>query len=346
MTGARYLAFSRVDAALTELAGKLVLYAPVAEDSREAPRLTRLPGKGRIALEPRKPLLPLKSLFQPDPEDLFRYQGGKGRLRIESSGRAGEQRMVFGALACDVAALGLIDRVMLEEPADGTYRERRRRTTIAALACTGEGAECFCSSAGIDPVRPSGADSLLVPVENGFLVEALTARGEKLSKLLAGHVRKPSTQELEIAARFTCASRSDVPLAQPAGGWSAVWDEDLWEELASRCLNCGLCTVVCPTCHCFDVFDMRRGSAGTRLRAWDSCMYADFTRMASGENPREKRHARVRQRFLHKLCYFHENYGAAACVGCGRCARGCPVGIGIEEVARSICSPQAGGRDG
>jgi ferredoxin len=346
MTEIKYLASSQVDKALKSLASKLELYVPLAVSEREVPRLTRLPAIGHIILEPRKPLLPLKSLFQPDSEDLFRFERVKDGLTIESSHAPIKDRLVLGTLACDVASLDLLDRVMLEKPADVVYRDLRRRTTIVALACPGEGEECFCASAGIDPLRPSGADALLVPVEGGFLVEALNTRGKKFFKLISGLTRNPTNKELKAAIDSGSASCKDVPLAAPSEGWSAVWDDNLWEELASRCLNCGLCTVVCPTCHCFDLQDEHRGSAGTRLRVWDSCMYSDFTQMASGENPREKRHTRVRQRFLHKLCYFQENYGVAACVGCGRCTRNCPVGIGIVEVARSICPVESvGGGD-
>jgi len=331
-----YLDRSRLEAALDALAGAWEVTVPVVGPGEEVPRLVALPAQGRVALEPRKPLLPLKTLFLPQAEDLFRFTCREGKTTVTPVEALAGDRVVVGALGCDLGALALLDRVFLDEPADEAYRERRERTTLVALACTGEGEECFCASTGIDPLRPAGADALLVPAGEGWVLEAMTEKGERVVDRIGSLLRAPEEAELAAAAGLVSSSRGDVPLPAPAGGWAEWWDAPVWEEVALLCLGCGICTVVCPTCHCFDVRDERRGEGGGRFRMWDSCMFQAFTGLAGGENPRAGHTPRFRQRFLHKLAYFPENHGAPACVGCGRCTRSCPQGIGIEEIASRL----------
>jgi ferredoxin len=336
MSGPVYLERSRLEAALAALADAWEVVAPVQGAGEEVPRLVALPAEGRVTLGPCKPLLPLKTFFLPETEDLFHFSRLEGRTTVRPVEALGRDRVVVGALGCDLGALALLDAVFLGEPADEAYRERRERTTVVALACTGEGAECFCASMGIDPLRPAEADALLFPAAEGWVVEALTEKGESVLGHLEAHVRRPEDSELAAAAGIVASSRGNAPLPAPPGGWEAWWDTPVWEDLALLCHGCGVCTAVCPTCHCFDVQDERRGEGGGRFRTWDSCMFQAFTGLAGGENPRTAHAQRFRQRFLHKLAYFPENHGAVACTGCGRCLRSCPQGIGIEEVAARL----------
>jgi ferredoxin len=115
-----------------------------------------------------------------------------------------------------------------------------------------------------------------------------------------------------------------------------AFDDGRWEELTVRCLGCGSCTYLCPTCHCFDIADEARLYKGRRIRTWDSCQFPLFTKHASGHNPRRNKKERLRQRFMHKFSYAVENTGTALCVGCGRCIAGCPVNLDIRDVIRSF----------
>jgi ferredoxin len=281
-------------------------------------------------------MLPLKTLFLPRVEELFHFETKGSGAGVTPAAGLERDQVVLGALACDLRCLELLDRVMLADPADERYLERRQRTTLVALACIGESESCFCASLGVDPLRPSGADALMSAVEGGFVIEPLTDKGELILERLGPHLRDATEAEIGAAARLTSISRADVSLDPPRGGWPEVWDSTAWEDTAARCIECGICTVLCPTCHCFDVQDEKRGSKGTRFRVWDTCMSHQFTEMAHGMNPRPEHFSRVRQRFLHKLVYFTERYGAHACVGCGRCARWCPNATGIDEVAARI----------
>jgi len=318
------------------LARTAEVWAPVDEPGLDAPSFGR-PGEGLpLAIGPRLPLLPLKTLFLPRVEELFRFAGGAEGPVVVAADVPERERVVLGALACDIRSLELLDRVLLAEPADERYRQRRERTTLLALACTGESPACFCTSLNIDPLRPSGADGLLSPTGEGWLVEALTGKGRDLFERLEPLLRPATAAEIEAAGALASISRAAVSLDPPPGGWDRVWELATWEETATRCIACGICTVLCPTCHCFDVQDEKRGSGGARFRVWDTCMSQQFTQMAHGMNPRPLHFSRVRQRFLHKLVYFAERYGAIACVGCGRCARRCPNATGIDEIAARL----------
>jgi ferredoxin len=331
-----FLETQRLDEAIRTLDESLDVYAPVEVAGKDAPLFERVPGRSPITIGPRLPLLPLKTLYLPRVEELFHYQTRGPDAGVTPAAGLQRDQAVIGALACDLHTLELLDRVMLADPADERYQERRERTTLVALACVGESPSCFCASLGVDPLRPAGVDAWMFAVADGFALEAVTDKGARLLELLAPHLRVATAEEIEAAARLTSISRGDVSLDPPPGGWPEVWDSTAWEDTAARCIECGICTVLCPTCHCFDVQDEKRGSAGTRFRVWDTCMSHQFTEMAHGMNPRPEHFSRVRQRFLHKLVYFPERYDAIACVGCGRCARWCPNATGIDEVAARI----------
>ncbi len=331
---------SNIAAAISALQEKWDVFAPVKRES--VVRLRQIPAEGEIIFRPEKPLLPLKMLFLPEVEDLFTFDAKSTEPSIKPAEPLGRERVVLSALGCDMAALEILDRVFLEEPVDELYRERREKTTLVGLVCTGEGPECFCASLGVDPVRPSGADALLAEVGEAVLLKALTEKGRRVVEASRPFLDKPIEEELSRITALASTSRHDVSAETVSKKASELWNHQAWDDLVPLCLGCGLCTLVCPTCHCFDVEDERCGSSGGRFRAWDSCMSSCFTKMASGENPRPTRRERVRQRFLHKLTYFPANSGPVACVGCGRCTVKCPVGIGIEEVVSKMLTPVRG----
>jgi sulfhydrogenase subunit beta (sulfur reductase) len=110
-----------------------------------------------------------------------------------------------------------------------------------------------------------------------------------------------------------------------------IYENNYWNDIAMKCLGCGICTFLCPTCHCFDIQDETLGCKGARVRVWDSCMYREYTLQASGYNPRPGKMNRIRNRVFHKFNYFSKNHKIFGCVGCGRCITECPVNIDIVE---------------
>ena len=316
------------------LAAGARLYAPVEVDGIV---LFEELGGRPPAIRPGNPANSLKSFLCPQTEAVFDFEGGYTdvALRVPAAPTA---QAIFGVRPCDAVALERVSRVLLAEPfADESYRQRREMTTILTMACREAGPHCFCRSVGVSPADGRGSDVVLYPADGHYLLEAVTARGLSVLQS-AGAFLDPARDE---AARATCQS-TPVPLI------GAVEREDLaarleavalhphWDELARRCLGCGACTFLCPTCYCFALFDTVRGARGRRSRGWDSCQFKDYSLMAGGHDPLPTKASRIRRRFLHKLSRFPAVQGEYACVGCGRCGGTCPVGLHLAGVLSEL----------
>jgi ferredoxin len=213
------------------------------------------------------------------------------------------------------------------------YSKRREHSAIITYACDNVMKTCFCTSTGGSPVEKTG-DIWMMKLEDGYLVESLTPRGEELLALGEGlfvdATTDDQTKAKDIGDRVT-TSMEVMQVSSAAALDKLFKDEAFWKELTEKCLSCGACTFVCPTCYCFDVRDEGSVASGDRYRRWDSCMFFQYNRAAGGHNPRDMHWKRMRQRMLHKFCYFVENYGDIDCVGCGRCVRSCPVSYDIRD---------------
>jgi len=286
-----------------------------------------------------------KELVLPATEKLFsfRYRSENDLEAIEiESGEEPQARpiLLFGARACDAAALGALDALFNGEPGgafnDPAYRARRGALTVITLACTSCDTACFCSSFGEGPAEKSGSDIFLYPTEGGYLAEALTDKGKEIVG------QQPFEDSCATAPPLVETARVDLTdiASRLRDGFA---DIDLWEQVAERCLSCGYCTYSCPTCHCFNIFDeMRFDREGERLRGWDACMFHQYTEETSGHNPRPRVAHRYRNRLSHKFWYYPENQGAFLCTGCGRCIRGCPGNLDIREAIAAVQQRHAG----
>jgi ferredoxin len=116
------------------------------------------------------------------------------------------------------------------------------------------------------------------------------------------------------------------------------FEGDVWEEVSRKCLGCGACSYLCPTCYCFDLVHEKMAAGARKVRTWDCCMFPLFTRHASGHNPRSVNAARLRQKIMHKFSYYPERYSVDGCVGCGRCVRSCPVNLDIRQLLESVAA--------
>ncbi|MCL1788665.1 MAG: 4Fe-4S dicluster domain-containing protein, partial [Defluviitaleaceae bacterium] len=199
----------------------------------------------------------------------------------------------------------------------------------------------------IDPVNPAG-DVATWLVGDTLYWQAHTEKGRALTEKIGDLFENAEDTERLKAAK---AAAEGIFEKLPFAGLNLdsfadanlmdVFNAPQWESLHYACLGCGTCTFTCPTCHCYDIGDYNTGEKIVRSRCWDSCMYSDFTLMAHG-NPRTTQLQRFRQRFMHKLVYFPENFrndkgeGVFACTGCGRCVQKCPVSLNIVKVAKAL----------
>lgn len=287
-----------------------------------------------------------KRLLLPPREELLRAHRTEGGLVFRPAEEAevadgeGPRRAFFGVRPCDLAAIEVQDRVFLEGPRrDPRYARRRAAALVVAVNCLEPGDLCFCASMGTGPRADSGYDLCLTEWEEGFLVEVGTDRGRELADRLPLREADPGAEarlEEGIARAARRMGRSLDRNRLPEILFANL-DHPRWAEVAGRCLACGNCTLVCPTCFCSTVTEGSdlRGEEARRVREWDSCFTAGHGRMAHG-TVRPEIEDRYRQWLTHKLGSWVSQYGVSGCVGCGRCIAWCPVGIDITEEVATI----------
>jgi len=277
--------------------------------------------------------IPPKSIYLPQTETLFRFSKDQN-ITLETP-KKDERTLIFGIRPCDAKSLKILDQVFTGEHEDSLYLSKRKNSILVGLACHNPCLNCFCTSVNGSPTGTDGLDVLLTDIGDRYYVESITKKGEKIVKNFAGF--KPANKEDEKKKEKVKKKAKDnikrhiksekiVPILD------SIFENKYWEEIARTCLGCGICTFLCPTCHCFDMQDEIVGDRGARIRIWDSCMYSEYTMQASGYNPRPNRMNRIRNRVFHKFNYFPKNNQVFGCVGCGRCITECPVNIDIIEI--------------
>jgi len=283
--------------------------------------LDRLEDPAQLVLEfPPHVHSPKKFLF-PNWEKLFRFRLG-GRVLLEPE-KAAAPRVVFGLHPCDIHAVRVLDDCLFEGEADSAYRAKREATLLVGVDCLPD-EHCFCTSMGTDRVA-GGFDLFLHRVDAGYLVQTGSARGEALLTHHAPRVAaRGSEPPLPLQVK-QCETHLQFPVESLAPLLGGVYDHSLWKEIGERCLGCGACTLLCPSCYCFNVQDRLdlNLEGGERLRTWDSCQFDQFTKVAGGSDFRANQADRQRHRFFRKYKYLWEQHQRTACVGCGRCSREC-----------------------
>jgi sulfhydrogenase subunit beta (sulfur reductase) len=276
---------------------------------------------------------------------------GDDSFTIRSDGEEEAPRFAFiGVRPCELAAIAIQDRVFINSAyGDPYYAERRERALLIAVNCTAPAATCFCTSFGTGPAAERGFDLALTElIDDGshrFLVQA----GSRAGELLLADLRGEPASEEDLAVASDVVERSAEAITrrlETRGLHDLLVDQPehrLWNEVATRCLSCGNCTLVCPTCFCSTVEDVTdlAGDVAERWQTWDSCFTADFSYIHGGP-VRSSVEARYRQWMTHKLATWVDQFGTFGCVGCGRCITWCPVGIDITQLAAELHASTAG----
>lgn len=297
-------------------------------------------GEGTLGLD-RQPTAPPKDVVFPQTETLLRFGQRKDpedltRTHVEiEEAVVDDKTVVFGSRPCGARGFATFDRVFdCDRIRDPYYASRRDNTAFVSLVCTDPETTCFCSAVGGGPAHPEGSDVLLTPVNGGYVGQAVSEKGEAL--LAQGPWVDAGSRATEAQGIAEQAS-AKMELAFESDGVAAKVlrvsdDMEFWEDVAAKCIGCGACTYLCPTCYCFDITDESAGTCAKRIRTWDSCMSCSYTREASGHNPRPSQSHRLANRIAHKFGYYptiHE--GMYSCTGCGRCIKSCPVSIDIRQ---------------
>ena len=325
---------------LAALLERYRVIAPVEQDGLVAFRPLRSPEEALCDYQNAR--VSPKGLIFPQVEALFTYCLVGERPELREPPQPQNRQVVFGIRPCDARSFVLLDQVFDGDAwQDGYYLSKRENTTVVAIACSKPGLACFCTSVGGGPFSVEGSDLLLTDLGQEYLFEVVTNKGAVLAEAWSEYEEADEgslCHKAELQATAEAALADRVAIGGIDRRLKGMWDDVFWERLHEKCLGCGICTYLCPTCHCFNIVDEGSDQQGQRLRLWDSCMFPLFTQQASGHNPRPTGKERWRQRLMHKFCYWVDNYGDVGCVGCGRCVVNCPVNLDLRHVLKEICS--------
>jgi ferredoxin len=282
-------------------------------------------------------------------ETLWTMRKTENGVTVESGDGAAPKFAFIGVRSCELHAIAIQDRVFVQGAyPDVAYAMRRRDAFIVAVNCSQAGGTCFCVSMQTGPKADSGFDLALTELIDGdsheFLVEAGSASG---AEILGELPRRQATKDdVAHAAAIVARTKTQMGRHLETEGLRELLLTNLnhprWDDVAERCLTCGNCTMVCPTCFCTTVEDHSdlTGTSAERVRKWDSCFTMDFS-FIHGGSVRQTPRSRYRQWMTHKLATWIDQFGTSGCVGCGRCITWCPVGIDITVEAAAIrANPQ------
>ncbi len=294
-----------------------------------------------IALTHIPTILPPKKYFMPQKEALLEYETSKG-LDVTTVVDV-EEMVLFGVHTCDLAGIQCLNMVFSERPRDFNYLARKGRIRIIGLECN-DYCDKHASCALVNANLPNGGyDLFFSDLGDYFLVHVNTLAGDEIIETT--HEFEPAgRQHIEDLNRLREHKRSVFrnevgiePRLLPEV-FDRGFESSVWKDLDERCLACGNCTAVCPTCYCFDIRDEADLDlqGGRRWRAWDSCQLEPFAKVAGGENFRKARAARQRHRYYRKFRYPVAKYARFFCTGCGRCSRACMADIRLKETINAL----------
>ncbi|MCQ9207015.1 MAG: 4Fe-4S dicluster domain-containing protein [Omnitrophica bacterium] len=330
---------------LRQSAKEWEVYAPVTAEEGDT-LFTRLPKeKGKlekalqgINLKDEWVVISPKDAFFPQLEDMFHFDKEK---IIDTPSPS--KKLIFGVRPCDAKGILFSDEFFKKNYEDKYYLSRAKDKLMIAVGClTPPRPEaCFCTSAKTGPFLESGFDLQLVDAGGAYLVEIGSDKGSEFvnahAKLFKNSEKDEEDKVKKIKSKAAEAVNLKVDFEKALEIMKGKNDfTENYERIGERCIYCGGCLYVCPTCTCFNVLDDKKGDKGVRRRNWDGCVFRGYTREASGHNPRDKKSLRTTRRYEHKLKYDYSATGMSGCIACGRCLTSCPVKIGMSKFIEEI----------
>ena len=340
MADIKYISKENFTFLLESLKEDFQVFVPVKKDEQRFYKEYIEPSEDIVIGEVR-PFEPLKAFFT-----RAREQVAEG-YKKDVPHATDKPFAVIGVKACDLKGFKVQDHVFMNHDyADPFYIKTREENLIISSDCTCAIDTCFCSAVGISPHPEENYDINLSEVEGGFLVEEGSDKGktviEKNSTLFQEAAKKLVTSRDKTREKVAKEvehniKENDVPSEKVFENIiERNFESDIWADEAETCVECGACTIICPTCHCFFLYDQKDKKKMARLRIWDSCMIKEYAKVAGGHNPRERLWERLRNRFEKKFDFFPKVAEIYARTGCGRCISACPAKIDIRKVLRRL----------
>ncbi|OGV40726.1 MAG: sulfite reductase subunit A [Legionellales bacterium RIFCSPHIGHO2_12_FULL_42_9] len=282
-------------------------------------------------------------LFKPSETVWKVARNSVGKLEFIPQAATETPVAILGARACDLAAMGIQDKVFLaKDKTDVRYKQRRESLFVVAVNCTYSSNNCFCVSAGTGPNILPPFDLVMTELDGGFVIKSGSERGllilAALRLKLATNLQiQDAVEAVDVAAEMQTKRIPFDNKRELRDLLFANLNHARWDEVAERCLSCGNCTSVCPTCFCHSEIDKPSldGTGSEHQREWDSCFTSGHSELG-GKPIREETSQRYRQWLTHKVGSWFDQFGTSGCVGCGRCTTWCPVGIDITEELAAI----------
>jgi len=328
---------------LEHLKKKARLYAPKKKENHFIFRPIK--DINEISLSYIPTILPPKKYYYPQKEKLFRF-------KIKPFGtskaiKAFEEYILFAVHTCDIAGIQCMDVVFRDGPEDPNYLNRKDKMTIIGLECL-EYCDKYanCASMG-NHVPRGGYDLMMVDLGDKFILHINSEKGERLIEGLT-YIKEANDKDLLNLERVrenkkkSFKEEFNTALTKVYGVFDKQFNSKVWQDVGKRCVACGNCTTVCPTCYCFDTLDEMELSLndGMRYRIWNSCQMDDFAKVAGGEDFRKGRDGRQRHRYYRKFKYPVDKFNRYFCTGCGRCTRSCMAGISLVETVNSLLAEE------
>ncbi|MDP2929484.1 MAG: 4Fe-4S dicluster domain-containing protein [Candidatus Omnitrophota bacterium] len=292
---------------------------------------------------------PFKSFLNPARETVIGKDNSDSKLALYPSEASGTGLVIVaGVKACDLSSLVLQDYVFLKgDHEDPFYAFHRNNTTIISCDCVFAKETCFCTAMSGRPYPTKDFDLNLSSLDNQFVIDVGSDKGRRIVNTYKTFFkdcvnsdlsrRDSMREEVSLQIKDFISKRGTPDTAAMNGAVKKNYDNlDLWQDAASTCVECGACNLVCPTCHCFLLFDACKEQNMGRGKVWDACLYRTFAKVAGNHNPRRHLYERMRNRFDKKFAFFPQMLDYFACTGCGRCIEACPGNIDIREVLKGL----------